>query len=59
MFINYYSIIKKRDFSRGSVTLQCMSMDLTPDWGTSISHAIECNQNKFKNLKKKKRVRKK
>ena len=49
MFINYYSIIKKRDFSRGSVTLQCMSMDLTPDWGTSISHAIECNQNKFKN----------
>ena len=31
MFINYYSIIKKRDFSRGSVTLQCMSMDLTPE----------------------------
>ena len=34
-------------------------MDLIPDWGTSVSHATECNQNKFRNLKKKKRVKKK
>ena len=32
---------------------------MNPDWGTSVSHATECNQNKFRNLKKKKRVKKK
>lgn len=50
---------KEKDFSRGSVALQCRGMDLIPDWGTSVSHATECNQNKSRNLKKKKRVKKK
>lgn len=50
---------KEKDFSRGSVALQCRGMDLIPDWGTSVSHATECNQNKSRNLKRKKRVKKK